>query len=1015
MSAEAAAIKLGGAVAARAVRLWLAPKEREQQARAPMGELIRVRVPGLRAGRGVERQFEQIADAVAGRVQPLLEHEFRDLTENGREAVLQAVTDTFARVDLSDEAVLGSDADPAELTRRVRSSVPMPSGFSEVETRFYEVVLGECCDCYVRVLRRLPVFTERAVSELLARTTSLGDELEKVLERLPARSLYAPQGTGEDEAFRRQYLELISRSLDEIELFGLGPSEQAPRTKLSVAYVSLRTSEDDGGRGRSAPKRPLLRRGAQLWDTGEGERTSSMRVEAALKGSPRVLLRGEAGSGKTTLLQWLAVTAARGAFTGALAEWNGLIPVLVKLRQYAGEPPPTPEAMLDRVAGPLSGLMPTGWLHRAFADGRVLLLVDGVDELLAGERRGVRDWLRGLLHLYADTRVVVTSRPAAARVDWLRAERFTALQLERMTPADLVSFVRQWHQAVYGQDAGMPCSPEELPGYERSLLTSLQDRPHLQSLATNPLLAALLCALHLARRGQLPRNRMELYRMTLEVLVQQRDTDRGVHSELAAPLTLTDKLCLLRDLAWRLSDNSRTEISVDRAADHVSTKLVAMRHLDGLEGPAVLDHLVHRSGVLRSPVEGRLDFLHRTFQEYLAAQEAAVEDRIGNLVGRAHLDLWRETVVMAAGHANRTQQEELLGGILERAEREPRHARTLRLVAASCQETMASVPSGLAAVLDEAVVRLVPPRRKTEADALAVVGAPVMRWLPPTLEGVSAKTAEATIRTVRQIGGERALARMERYASDSRVRVQQLLMDSWEYFDADAYADSVLRKLSLEQQVLFITHAGQWSALSRLKEACWLSFGYPFSRSLAFLDERSPVRGLWIEDVRGDVDLTPLRAQTDLGVLSLRGKGRLENLDAIEDLTDLTILKLRYWPVLPPLDHLAVLDSLHVLELGTLPPGYDLSRLTRLTNLTDLTLSGTGQPCGIDDPAQLAHLARLELDGYDLDGWALRDALPECVTLLNDCVLPAAFEPPAWCALWDCRTPDGRPHPLNAH
>ncbi|EPH43157.1 hypothetical protein STRAU_3773 [Streptomyces aurantiacus JA 4570] len=34
---------------------------------------------------------KQIADAVAGRVQPLLEHEFRGLTENGREAVLAAV------------------------------------------------------------------------------------------------------------------------------------------------------------------------------------------------------------------------------------------------------------------------------------------------------------------------------------------------------------------------------------------------------------------------------------------------------------------------------------------------------------------------------------------------------------------------------------------------------------------------------------------------------------------------------------------------------------------------------------------------------------------------------------------------------------------------------------------------------------------------------------------------------------------------------------------------------------
>ncbi|WP_405661615.1 NACHT domain-containing protein [Streptomyces sp. RK9] len=989
MSAEAAAIRLGSTVATRAVGLWLAPRERAQQAQSSMGELIRVRVPGLRARRGVERQFEQIADAVAGRVQPLLEHEFRGLTEDGRQAVLTAVTDAFVRADLSDEAVLGSDADPAELTRRVRAAVPVPDGFSEVETRFHEIVLAECCDCYVRVLRRLPVFTERAVTDLLARSTSLADELQKVLERLPARSLYAPQGTGEDEAFRNQYLSLVSKSLDEIELFGLGPSDRAPRTKLSVAYVSLRTSEDGGSRRRDRP-RPALGSGDQDWEPREAERSSSMRVEAALRDAPRVLLRGEAGSGKTTLLQWLAVTAARGAFTGDLAEWNGLIPVLVKLRQYAGSPPPAPEAMLDRVAGPLTGLMPAGWMHRAFADGRVLLLVDGVDELLAGERQGVREWLRGLLHQYPDSRVVVTSRPAAARGDWLRDEEFTALHLARMTPADLTSFIRQWHQAV-GGSAGLPCAEDELPRYERSLLTSLKDRAHLLSLATNPLLAALLCALHLARRGQLPRNRMELYRMTLEVLVQQRDNDRGVRSELPVPLTLTDKLCLLRDLAWRLSDNNRTEIAHDRATAHVTVKLAAMRHLDGLDGPAVLDHLLHRSGVLRSPVEGRLDFVHRTFQEYLAAYEAGVEDRIGNLVGRAHLDLWRETVIMAAGHANRTQQEELLGGILDRAEREPRHARTLRLVVASCQETMPSVPEALAARLDQAVGRLVPPRRQSEAESLAAVGVPLLSRLPSSLDGLSEAVALATVTTTARIGGEGALARLAAYAADARRSVQQHLADHWGHFDADAFAAAVLQHMPLGNVVLPLTHPGQWAAATRLANPSWITVHYPFTRGLSCLEELPAPRGLWLFELLGDVDLSPLRSQTQLGVLCLNGRGRLRDLDALGPLDRLSILTLDGWAPLPPPAGIPGHLELSQLTLGELAPDADLSPLTGFP-LSRLTLSGSGRPRGLD--VLPPSLGKLELTGFDLTEWPplLGSTIPpRCETSFHGCELPPAF------------------------
>ena len=58
---------------------------------------------------------------------------------------------------------------------------------------------------------------------------------------------------------------------------------------------------------------------------------------------------------------------------------------------------------------------------------------------------------------------------------------------------------------------------------------------------------------------------------------------------------------------------------------------------------------MERSGLLREPAAGRVDFVHRTFQEYLAAKAAVDNDEIGLLVTNAHDDQWREVVVMAAG------------------------------------------------------------------------------------------------------------------------------------------------------------------------------------------------------------------------------------------------------------------------------------------------------------------------------------------------------------------------------
>jgi hypothetical protein len=105
---------------------------------------------------------------------------------------------------------------------------------------------------------------------------------------------------------------------------------------------------------------------------------------------------------------------------------------------------------------------------------------------------------------------------------------------------------------------------------------------------------------------------MELYQTALEMLVQRRDAERAIPSAREVRLSLTDKLCVLRDLAWRLSDNNRHELSEDKAVEYVQAKVTAMRHVD-VAGRQVFDHLLERSGVLRAPEERRVDFVHRTF------------------------------------------------------------------------------------------------------------------------------------------------------------------------------------------------------------------------------------------------------------------------------------------------------------------------------------------------------------------------------------------------------------------
>ncbi len=138
-----------------------------------------------------------------------------------------------------------------------------------------------------------------------------------------------------------------------------------------------------------------------------------------------------------------------------------------------------------------------------------------------------------------------------------------------------------------------------------------------------------------------------------------------------------------------------------------------------------------------------VDFVHRTFQEYLAAKEAVEDQPVDVLVTRAHLDPWWETIVMAVGHASPERRAELLGGVLDRADTEPRHCRRLRLLAAACLDTAQMIDPGITRRVEAAVEELLPPRRQNETRSLALAGGRMLRLLPSSLAVRPGRTARS--------------------------------------------------------------------------------------------------------------------------------------------------------------------------------------------------------------------------------------------------------------------------------
>jgi NACHT conflict system protein/NACHT domain-containing protein len=955
-------LKLGQMVATKAATAWLRRHRAKKERSSSLAELAAGELGSSLQVHKLDNLLENIGIQVAEQLEPLLGTKFRSLPDNEITAALAATSDALAEVDLTDEALFAADANPEDLAKRIRTQCPAEArvaGLSAAAIPLYEIALDQTCRHLVQVVRYLPAFQPRALTETLSRLSTQSGQLEELLSRIPKTSMQAPRGTDHDAEFTAAYLQHISSTLDKVELLGLSSHEQ-PKLALSMAYLSLNVSEHVGNRSRS----PRHRHETHWFGRSDGHQsTSTVRAEAAIGTAPLplVLVRGEAGSGKTTLLDWLAVTAARSEFSGQLTDWNGSVPFPIRLRRFARDPLPRPEQFLLHSWSMKSSQMPEGWVHRKLSQGVGLVLLDGVDEVPANRRREVHAWLRELVMTFPAVRIVVTARPAAIDEKWLHEERFSVVTLNPMDADDIRRFIERWHVAAERAHS-LPCDHAELPAAKRRLLNQFANRPYLRTLGSTPLLCAMLCALNLDHNAELPRNRMELYRRALAMLLDIRDSKRGI----IGLLDVAQKHVLLRDIAWRLTLGGQTELARTEALDYVQLKLPSMPNVDE-SADQILAHLLERTGVLRQPIPDKVDFVHRTFQEYLAASEATEQGYIPALANFGHLDTWWETTVMACGHAKRKQADELLTRLLNRADLEPRRARRLRLLAAACLETVNEIDPAVHERIDSLIRdRLAPPRSLRETESLASIGHRVLRYLPSTLDELSGSAAAATVRVAGLTGNAEALKRLVGYAQDSRREVQDELINAWQFFDPQSYAEEVLADAPLLDGLIVLTASRFLPYVSALRHLTTLHVILPMHDPLSDLQPLVGVPHLAsvsMDFKKRTLDLTPLGEHSELTEVSLYFANRYTKLRTLLRLPKLTELTLFQDRALSNIEFLRGLSTLEGIGLDQAANIKDYSPLDELPHLERLMLWECGQIATTTN-APWRQVRDLYVDGY---------------------------------------------------
>ncbi|MFJ9592678.1 NACHT domain-containing protein [Streptomyces virginiae] len=926
----------------------------------------------------------------------------RPITTDEQQAVSDALAQTLRGLgDLTmtdlDAVRLGS----ADFARRLRAVSGRPERELTADaTYFYERLVDAACLHILQFFTQRSTFVAHAMVEQTRGIAELTAKVDELIRRDPLPG-------AEDAAFEQLYLPYVEKKHGRLTIYGIDLTNSPARWPLDAAYLSLEATSLPSLQGQTAselrarlatvhshPDAPAGRKAvaevlgehmppsasapapapqALSWFAQSGGAQTLLQAlrqvlapkpaDQALADNPRVLLRGEAGSGKTTLVQWLAVTAARQDLTPQMEYLDDRIPFVLPLRTLTrhGERLPAPRDFLTAAGCPLGAAQPDGWAHRILLAGRGLVLVDGIDEIPDTERERTRGWLRDLMDTYdGDNRWLVTSRPSAVGADWLAEEDFTELTLSAMGRAEVATFIKRWHTAA--RDGGE--ADAKLRTYEIQLLTAVRTKPDLGRLATNPLMCGLICALHRDRNGYLPHGRKDLYDAALSMLLSRRDRER----DMAVPdLRQEPQLDLLQRLAYWLIKNGRTEMDRSRAEEIIARALPAVQEAAALgDAPVVFEHLLQRSGLLREPGPDAVEFVHRTFQDFLGARAAVEEGDFGLLTGHADDDQWEDVIRMAVALARPAERVTIIRDLLARGKNssDQRTRARVYLLAAACLEHATTLDPDVRAAVEARTATLIPPANAEEARALAKVG-PLLLSLLPGPEKLDDMDAYHVVIAASRVGSDSAVSYLAQFVEHPWPPVRSELLLAWPRFDSAEYADEVVAHLDPAGLQYTVRSDDQLDQLERLAvrpEGLIVRGGVSCGALAAYLG-RHRLQAITFASEATLSGLECLRGQSALHTLDIDGCPDLTDLSAI---ADLPIRRLNIATGRPDLDLRAVarLGHLEVLTVDG-PAGLSWSprSLPAGAPLQGLLVRGATSPAhGLDGLGSLPALVRLVLN-----------------------------------------------------
>jgi len=407
----------------------------------------------------------------------------------------------------------------------------------------------------------------------------------------------------------------------------------ASKEWFELAYLQHLSAEDFDHAGLGEMSLP------QLSGMRAVERYSKLRV------------LGKPGSGKTTFLQHLAIQCNQGGFAA------DRVPIFISLKNFAEETRNSQECnLLDYIQQEflLSGISDLSVIETLLQAGRVLLLLDGMDEVLNQESMAVMREVRKFADKYHKNLFVATCRTADQK---LQLRGFTDVEIAPFTSAQITAFTQKWFVAFTKTNAknGQAQSAQFMQKLD------LPENWQFRRLVVTPLFLHLACWVFHAQ-DKFPSKQVEFYKQGLDLLLGQWDAARGIErDDVYRGFLLPQKLKLLSQIAAATFEQGQYFFEQRVIEQYIGDSIrempdapIDLEQLQ-LDSEAVLRAIEAQHGLLTERVRGIFSFSYLIFQEYFTARKIvashnlqSLEQGLEGLVSHITDPHWREIFLLTA-------------------------------------------------------------------------------------------------------------------------------------------------------------------------------------------------------------------------------------------------------------------------------------------------------------------------------------------------------------------------------